>query len=347
MSRNMRLVQTAFFDSLIAYCDARGEPIVSTGARYIEGTDETDDDLKRLIVKHCVQFGRRRALVHLVKDDEDYLATVGFEFPEDSVEVESLELSSGFFAVLVTELNIQPIAHPAKVRNVVEIAVMGDGGYEGHSLYALAELFPSMRIGRSRDVVDYESVSQYFLSQCIAESEASGSWIESDFARELRGIGRSGISLLPYDALSRATFDLDPRSMFMALYRCLEATYAFESCRQLLSVLDIEKSWRDLAMALDKELSWRPREADSLETILRYASEDDLLDICATLTSDPGENPARSAAKAIYKLRNRIVHFNASMESVPIESLEWNAVCAALARIVLSVFGKAFQPSGS
>lgn len=345
MSRTMTLVQSAFFDGLGEYCDARGEPIASPGVRYIEGTDETDDDLQRLIIKQRVQFGRRRGLVHLAKDDEHYLATVGFEFPEENATVEPLELSSGFFAVLVTDLKIQPTASAVSVRNVVEVAALGDSGYEGHSLDALADLFPVMRLFRSREVIDAESVSQYLLSQCIAESEGGGSWIDSDFAQELRAIGTSGIQLLPYDALSRATFDLDPRSMFMALYRCLEATYAFESCRQLVSSLVIDKSWRELAIALDKELSWRPRESDSLETILKYASEDDLLDICRALKHNLGDSPARSAGKAIYTLRNRIVHFNASMESVSIESVEWNAVCAALSRIVLAVFGTAFMAS--
>lgn len=346
MPRTMKDVQKTFFRGLSVYSDVRGEtidpPERRARDRYIEGNDETDDDLKRLEICHQVQFGKHRALVHLMKDEQHYLATIGFEFPEDSADVDPLELSSGFFAVLITSLQIQPTASAGTVKNVVGVAAMGDDGYEGHSLEELAKLFPVVRIFQSRAVIDPESVSQYFLSQCIEENERGGSWIDANLAHELRAIRNSGIPLLPYDALSRATFDLDPRSMFMALYRCLEATYAFESCRQLASSLFTDKSWRDLAIALDEKLSWRPRESESLETILKYALDGDLLDICAALKHDVGDSPTRSAGKSIYTLRNRIVHFNASMQSVPIDSVDWNAVCAALSRIVLAVFGTAF-----
>ena len=59
---------------------------------------------------------------------------------------------------------------------------------------------------------------------------------------------------------------------------------------------------------------------------------------------DETASAAPAAASAIYKLRNRIVHFGASRDSVPIASYDWNAVCSALVGVVYDVFHRAFEP---
>jgi len=95
---------------------------------------------------------------------------------------------------------------------------------------------------------------------------------------------------------------------------------------------------------LDQKLSWRPREASSLEVVLRHASETDLRKVVGAFGKEGGDDAARSAASSIYGLRNKTVHFGASLDSVDISDYDWNAVCCALVGVVYDVFRRAFDP---
>jgi hypothetical protein len=48
------------------------------------------------------------------------------------------------------------------------------------------------------------------------------------------------------------------------------------------------------------------------------------------------------AGRAIYKLRNKIVHFRAGDDQDYAASLNWDLLCTHLARVVGEVYGAAF-----
>ena len=130
----------------------------------------------------------------------------------------------------------------------------------------------------------------------------------------------------------------------MALYRCIEATYAYESCRKLVNKLALTTSWYDLAAALESEVGWHPKEAANLNVILRYAHESDLEDVCSLLDVEVGNSLPDSAGKAIYKLRNGIVHFRPGDQPLPdLDSDGWNRLCHLLVQIVFNVFSSAYS----
>jgi hypothetical protein len=147
----------------------------------------------------------------------------------------------------------------------------------------------------------------------------------------------------PYDFVSRAAFDSDPRAMYMALYRCIEATYALSKSTALADKLDLDLHWSEMAIKLETVLKWRPRERESLEAVLALASEQDLERIVLAFGKKPGSNLATLAADQIYALRNEIVHYGAGRKSVEIASYDWNVVCGALIGIVYDVFNNAFE----
>src|ERR1700761_5210635 len=83
-------------------------------------------------------------------------------------------------------------------------------------------------------------------------------------------------SAIPYELLCRAVLDIDPASLFLALYRCLEALYSREQTLALISKLGISRNWIEMAQLLEAHLGWYPREEASLEVLLQRANENTL-----------------------------------------------------------------------
>ena len=343
MARTMITANRALFAKLEAFASLRGQAVSSPGARrYLEGDDESDAELASLVVVSNVEFGLHRSLVHMMLNDEHRIGLVGFDFAEVPLGFEEVAVSPGAFVAVITSTTTQPQVSAGSVKNAVDVASMDDADYEGHDYETMQTLFPPIRMLRSFGDTDAASIERTFLALCIDECAINGSWVSSYFAEELKVMCELDVPFMPYAALCRSVFDLDPRTMYMALYRCIEATYAFEQCRVLVEKLDLQISWTRLAQTLQDDLKWRPRERSSLDVILRYAAQQDLTDLCTACGQEPGGDAAQSAGGVIYELRNRIVHFGADRKSVGVDEYDWNQVCALLVRIVFHVFTTAF-----
>lgn len=176
----------------------------------------------------------------------------------------------------------------------------------------------------------------------IEECPSGESWIDDPLADELVTLADLNVSHFPYDVVCRSIFDWDPRSLYMALYRCLEATYAYESCRRLIASLGLDKDWHELAAALDAEVGWHPQEAASLNLVLQYALKDDLQAVCDCLGVVDGADLCVKAGRAIYRLRNRIVHYSSQAGGFGLDVADWNELCHRMVGIVFHVFSHAF-----
>jgi hypothetical protein len=130
----------------------------------------------------------------------------------------------------------------------------------------------------------------------------------------------------------------------MSLYRCVEATYAHDKATKLKNDLSIEHEWHKIAEVLENAMSWRPLEASSLNVVLAVAKEDDLREVCECLNvtlQDDTYLPS-AAGKAIYQLRNRIVHYRPALAPVDSAEIDWNRLCIALVSVAHKVFYAAY-----
>lgn len=354
MARDMIAANTKLFSGLEEYCQKRGEYLDRPGrARYIAGDLETDKYIRELNLLAKIQFGYHRSLLFLKKEATLYIGLIGFDFADAPEYWFEDDVNSGALVVMLTEAEAQPYASPATVRNFVDASDMSEEHYSGHDPTAASLLFPTTRIFEASAEVDEESVWRTLFELCVQECVAGSSWIQDGFARELSVLCDLGISSMPYRALCQSIFDMDPRSMFMALYRCIEVTYAYEACRKLAMILPGQIKWDELARSLDEQLKWRPRESDSLTAILAYAKANDLREICRVLLKDSPHQERSSASlvkassSAIYDLRNRIVHFGLSHKTVVFTDIEWNVLCSAMVGIVFDVFTTAFEETGA
>lgn len=333
------------FSHLEDYCSRRGEAVENAGqGRYVKGVPSEQDFLKHSKCLLSVAFGLRRSLSWWRYQASDYIAALGFEFECDLPLFDQAPDNAGAFVALMSELLPLPVESPPSVRNVVEVGHMGDHEYDGHEAAPLQALFPTTRIMESAEHLDEDSCWRFFLRACLAECSQGESWISETLAEELIALTDLSVQLLPYRAICRSVFDSDPASLFMALYRCVEATYAFATCRKLVDSLDLDPEWYELASALENEMGWHPKEASSLNLILENALPEDLTMVCKALSDDPvGDDLPVMAGRRIYRLRNRIVHHRSVVDPTTADlSVDWEAACIALVRIVFTVFSHAY-----
>jgi hypothetical protein len=251
----------------------------------------------------------------------------------------------GFDVCLLSELMVSPRVSAAEVFDVVAAGSRDeDAAYIGHENGLVLGLFPSIRVYLSAAEVSHELVGPIFLSLSAEESRHGGSWIEGNLASSLEGLAKANIERLPYMELCRSALDLDPRSLYMSLYRCVEATYAHDQATKLKAHLSIDHSWNEIAAALENAMSWRPLEAASLNSVLSFAQKDDLREVCECLQVhvNAETNVASAAGKAIYELRNRIVHYRPALVPLESEQIDWNRLCVVLLSIATDVFNSAY-----
>lgn len=343
MARNMIDANTALFSHLEGHCARRGEPIPTAGAvRWVQGDVSAADWLQHLQLRMRLRFGRRRSLTWLSYHETDFVCLVGFEFDPALAQIQPYPTNAGASVCVLSELQPLPMASPAEIRNVVEVGSQGEPGYAGHDCAAVESLFPPVRLFATVHPLDEEATSRLFLMLSVDECRNGESWIDKPLADDLATLADLNVSHFPYDAVCRSIFDWDPRSLYMALYRCLEATYAYESCRKLVASLGLAKDWHELASALDAEVGWHPQEAASLNLVLKYALEDDLQAVCDCIGVADGTDLRVRAGRAIYRLRNRIVHYTTQPGGLDLGDADWNELCHRMVGIVFHVFSHAF-----
>lgn len=348
MTRDMRAANRAVFADLEQFCQRRSAPIPSEGLRrFVKFRDSAEgerdrQDLMHGQIKAALHFGGDRALTHVRVDTDDYVGLIGFDYEPVVPSLSLIDNTPGLEVLLLSELTPRPRATPSEIRNFVEVGSMDDTGYNGHQAEALEQLFPKLQLLRSDEPVDKEAASRLFLMVSAGECADSASWIEDALAEELVSLTALDVPAMPYAAICESIFDADPRTLFMALYRCIEATYAFETSRRLVADLELDVTWVQMATSLANVAGWRPQEASSLNVALGSALDRDLAELCECLNVQVGNDLASSAGKAIYSLRNRIVHYRPGTERVDIGTVPWNTLCRVLVRIVFHVFTSAY-----
>lgn len=351
MTRNMISANTIVFNRLINFANGqqRSVPMPRAG-RWVSSNEPDKDVLKNAKIIQKTSFGRYRHFAWLQYQDRDYLATIGFSSEMDNQQFVALDDLGGFDVCLISELPVSPIASVDEVYNVVAVGHKDDvAGYTGHPNESIVGLFPRLQVFESANPLSADIVWQLFLSMSAIESRQGGSWIEDSLAEALVKLAQSNIESFPYYELCRSTLDLDPRSLYMSLYRCVEATYAHRIASQLKSDLGSESEWVEIAATLERVMSWRPLEAESLISVLNHANQDSLRIVCECLDVDLNSDTKiqSSAAKAIYGLRNEIVHFRPGFKAVDVDGLAWNDLCRALVAIAHDVFSYTYGRSAS
>lgn len=121
------------------------------------------------------------------------------------------------------------------------------------------------------------------------------------------------------------------RYCFLDVYRCIEPIFRYLSLSKLKQEIGFKDSIDTLFDKINNYCGWKPQEKSSMETLftINYLSEPVLQKLQSV---DIRESPDENVGKSIYKLRNKIVHYQGI--SSDIENLltpeKWNTLVSGL-----------------
>ncbi len=345
MTRNRKVAISSVFDVLTDYASLRGSVVPQPpppAYRTIYGDTEQVAILTRMTCSEYFRASAHVAMGIFEYNQERFVGVMGFDFEPDIAELGAVDVGAGAGIVMYLEFDAVPKASPLTVVNIVSAQSSADDNYLGHDFESIRQLFPSLQLFEIAPSAISSSNWPLLLRVAIGEAAQGGSWVGAALQQAVCDLADLQAPVFPYAALCRAIFDLDPRNLFMALYRCIEATYARDACEKLRTELGLRAPWYELAVKLDRSLGWRAAEAASINTTLINAAEDDLRAICDLLAAEIKDDLSVAAGRAIYRLRNKIVHFRASDDQNYAADIDWDLVCKHMAYVVRDVFGAAF-----
>lgn len=339
-SRNKIEANTRVFSSLDSYCFSAGENRSgNVGGRWIISAPGHDRDrLVRAELTESLSIGPALKMARFDIDGIALFCSVGLKLSTSIGGLTEEEVDGGMLTVLLSELSPSPSASVLEVANIVQTGA-STSGYLGHEAYEISPLFPEISVLSGVDISADENFRIFFL-MCLADATKTGGWMDENLKHNLQLIAELSPVAIPYRILCRALFDADPAAVFLALYRCLEALYAYSHATELISKLGINHSWGHVAQILEETLAWRPREEPSLGVLLRYAVGHDLLILLDALGEKlpPNSDLVSYATKKMYNLRNSLVHYRSFHQSFNPDVINWNRLCEASALMVLHVY---------
>lgn len=345
MSRNMIDANKMIFASLDKFCSERNDRIANAGtSRWLPTTSNEKSFLLYAGLTCRLAFTPTRQLARFDLGSSSYFISVGFNSTFSDPVLSEIEPHAGIITTALYELDVRPTASTAEIRNVVEVSDFeADAEYDGHDPSLILSLYPSMRVFHCRNLTDEETWRQFFLL-CLAEGSQSQSWVNDHLLGTLSAICDLRLLKIPYELLCRSIFDLDPATMFLSLYRCLEALYAYSGSSKIKSALGIQLGWEEIAVALEDEIGWHPREEGSLNALMQLIQRSDAVAFLEGLEEDipNGADVRQLAGRKIYWLRNNLVHYRPSHKQFNRENVDWNEVSVALASMVCDIYYEVF-----
>lgn len=339
-SRNKIDANKKIFSDLDVYCSINGEQPLNAGeGRWIVSAKGKDQ--RRLVkadLKSTLSFGASLKLARFDIDGISLFCTVGLELPDEIAALNEEGVGGGMMTAVLSELSPMPKATPLEVRNVIETGIT-TAGYAGHEVFEISQLYPTLKVFSGIDISGDETPRVFFLI-CLADRTRAGVWMDQRLRANLELIADLSPVAIPYRILCRSLFDTDPSAVFLALYRCLEALYAYSHTSELMGKLDMDREWSQVAQILEETLAWRPREEPSLALLLNKAVKEDLKTMLSALgtTLPANADLVNYTTKQMYQLRNSLVHYRSFHQSFNPDAVDWNRLCEATALTVLHIY---------
>ncbi|WP_156437781.1 MULTISPECIES: hypothetical protein [unclassified Sphingomonas] len=342
----MKSAQQAIFSGLDSLCAAAGEPVVNAGApRWIRGATTDSAFLAGAQISDVFRVTPRRMIARLDYGKRTFFSTLGLQCSAPPAGLEVGEATPGLVSVFLAEGKPRPIATPYQIKDAIELADLDqDKSYDGHDHKVIADLFGPIEVFEGSPIEFSETWRAYY-EICLGQVPSMDTWIEEATAKSLVTLtDLSGLGL-PYQILCRSLFDADPGGLFLALYRCLEALYAFTASTKVATALRFTGPWQEVAIALEQEIGWRPREEDSLAGLFARSTEtalNKIFDCLGEARPDGDAVLAATAARRTYKLRNSLVHYRPIHHTIEHANIDWNELCVTLSQLIREVYFDVF-----
>lgn len=285
MPRNMIEANQIIFKVLDEAVSNSGLIIPNSGSpRWISTVSSERDFLRHSRLVGRIKVGARRLILNFEHDDHSYFATIGFSGTFETKYFEELAVNSSHLTAVLSEADVKPSAEPLKIlQNIGGQDKDRDPSYVGHDAELLFDLFPQIKIFRSGAGVIADCWQAYFIL-CLEDAVATGSWISEDLFNTLTTMSELDSARIPYSVLCRSIFDHDQSSLFLAMYRCVEALYSYTATISLMASLGITADWKTVSKRLEEDLRWHPREDAALQGLFKKVGRKEIEDISAAIS---------------------------------------------------------------
>jgi hypothetical protein len=179
------------------------------------------------------------------------------------------------------------------------------------------------------------------LGAMVAVAYAEGPIALSE--QTLKGIATlfaEGSDYIPYPNILQGLLSISWSGLFVELYRCIEQLYAVPR------LLDLTKDWKsempysELAELLENRLAWRPKEDESLTRVIARCEQKTLDNLVRAFEIELDEKSAitERVGRAIYSMRNGLVHFRSAKKVEPPDDAKWDRIIAAMLDAVANTY---------
>ncbi len=142
--------------------------------------------LKEAKVIAYLSFGPRRCISRIDHAANSYFCILWLRIFVFIPGLAEIDVGNALFTTLLAELKPRPRAIPAQVRDIVEVHDKTVFEYEGHDGQLVSQLFPPVRALISSEPIPKEETWRIFFLISLIECRACGTWIDAQFAENLR-----------------------------------------------------------------------------------------------------------------------------------------------------------------
>lgn len=342
----------AIFKRLSDCAEAAGTPIADADQpRWIKRLSQEDADLMaKADIKATRKITRQMQAVQFEYEGKRCFVFFGFSTIEELPEgLTALPLTPGVFGIAVTETDVSPKATASQIRDIIEAPFAGAEGYDGHELDDVASLFPAALVLEADIDLTYTGDIDRVLGTMVAISYFDGPLsLSRQTLKAFVRVFEEGSEYIPYLNVLQGILSISWSGLYVELYRCIEQLYAVPRLLDLTQEWKFDRSLGELAELLEARLSWRPKEDDSLCKVIGACEDATVNSVIAAFRLAPDENSTRAevAGRAIYAMRNGLVHFRGRTRIAPPTDEQWDEIVAAMLGAVsdsYDAFGRVFH----
>jgi hypothetical protein len=287
--------------------------------------------------------------------NELYLITIGVDIPSPPDDLKPIQLNSGIFTAIVSDLSIPLIKNPELPQLLCEYIFypVEEGETELLTMSVVSPFFESFSVFK----VDPESAlaldAEHGLRAALVATLCSPrsvplDWPQSSLDR-LGYMARDPAERAPFHLLLRALTETRGDAAFMAVYRCIEQLFPIPAIKELSTELGISSTPLQVAAKIESHLGWRRREDEALTHLFSKLSNE-LIERMRSVSrmDNSAENQSKPVAKRVYELRNQCVHYRPlHRDENSCQFSAWIELCDPLLEAVqrlYSVYTDAFNP---
>jgi hypothetical protein len=326
--------------------------------RFIQTNDQNDQEKEWLKKLRIITYKRLTSVLKFAIfefDSKFYFISVSLN--EQNIDLSSLEEyglldfdnNSGIFTALIygLKVGVKEDVDPYKILDEVFYEIE-ENKKEGFEYIKIVDFFESIKIYQITKNCPFVSDNLEFTEKDIYEillfRLALLLLVKNDAVRILKfspetlecfiKLCEEGSMKISYENLLYSFVSFSWKHCFLDIYRCLEKLFSIPKLKNFYDTILEKKdllNFQDFATLCEEEISLKLREEETLEKLLNGEEK---------ITNRLGIR--ENSYKFIYKLRNSIVHFRASQETmVPNDDDDrWNIIINVCLRLVFSLYRK-------